>query len=126
MCALRLLLPVFYVMSSLPVQATYHYCLGRVKQISFYEVNGLQCVCPADEDLRDCCDTEHSVLDFQDDHTPFAKAAFEPVFVVVPAPLGMCEIPQAISPTTVSTALRGPPPSYDCAGIYLMNCNFRL
>ncbi|MBA4302933.1 MAG: hypothetical protein C0424_01775 [Sphingobacteriaceae bacterium] len=113
-------------MSSLPVQASYHYCLGRVKQISFYEVNDPNCVCPADEDLRDCCATEHTVLDFQDDHTPFAKAALEPVFSVVAAPLGVYEMPQAISQTRVSTSLRGPPPSAKCVGIYLMNCNFRL
>ena len=57
-----------YVMSSLPVLASYHYCLGRVKQISFYEPIVADCVCPAPEESGDCCDDEQQLLDFQDDH----------------------------------------------------------
>ncbi len=59
---------LLYLLSSLPVLASYHYCLGRVKQISFYETNYADCVCPAPEESRDCCDDERTLLDFQDDH----------------------------------------------------------
>ena len=62
------LLLLIYLLSSLPVLASYHYCLGRVKQISFYEVAYEDCVCPEPETARDCCDDEQQLLDFQDDH----------------------------------------------------------
>lgn len=126
MRALRLLLPVFYVLSSLPVQASYHYCLGRVKQISFYEVNDPSCVCPAEEDYGDCCDTEHAVLDFQDDHAPAPKIAFQPASIAILAPVFSYEMPRLLLQTEASANWRGPPPSGKQESIYLKNCNFRL
>lgn len=68
---MRLVKPILillYVMSSLPVLASYHYCLGRVKQISFYQSIVADCVCPAPEESGDCCDDDQQMLDFQDDH----------------------------------------------------------
>lgn len=62
------ILILLYLLSSLPVLASYHYCLGRVKQISFYETNYADCVCPAPEEAGDCCDDDRALLDFQDDH----------------------------------------------------------
>jgi hypothetical protein len=62
------ILILLYVLSSLPVLASYHYCLGRVKQISFYESIAADCVCPAPEETGDCCDDDQQLLDFQDDH----------------------------------------------------------
>lgn len=70
-CSMRFVksfLLLMYLLSSLPVLASYHYCLGRVKQISFYETAYADCVCPEPEAARDCCDDELQLLDFQDDH----------------------------------------------------------
>jgi hypothetical protein len=71
------LLILFYLGSSLPVLASYHYCLGRVKQISFYEEAYAACVCAEPEEAGECCDDEVRLLDFQDDH---AKAQSAPLF----------------------------------------------
>ena len=59
---------MLYLLSSLPVLASYHYCLGRVKQISFYETAVPDCVCPSPEEVGDCCDDDRELIDFQDDH----------------------------------------------------------
>jgi len=126
MRALRLLLPVFYVLSSLPVQASYHYCLGRVKQISFYEVNDPNCVCPAEEDYGDCCDTEHAVLDFQDDHTQVAKAVFEPIWVGISSPVFSVKPAEIAYSLPAEPAWRGPPQATQEQQRYLRLCNFRL
>lgn len=126
MRALRLLLPVFYVLSSLPVQASYHYCLGRVKQISFYEVNDPNCVCPLEEDYRDCCDTEQAVLDFQDDHTQVAKAVFEPIWVGISSPVFGLMPAEVAYGLLANPAWRGPPQVTKKPQRYLRHCNFRL
>ena len=126
MRVLRLLVPLFYVLSSLPVQASYHYCLGRVKQIRFYEVNNPNCVCPAEETYSDCCDTEKTVLDFQDDHTSVAKTDLEKPFTGVLAPAFTYDEPKGLMPAETALALRGPPPSSQTKCVYLANCNFRL
>lgn len=68
------LLILFYLGSSLPVVASYHYCLGRVKQISFFEDNYAACVCAEPEESGECCDDEVRLLDFQDDHAPSTLA----------------------------------------------------
>lgn len=122
----RLLLLLLYVLSSLPVVASYHYCLGRVKEISFYDENTLNCVCLGDEDYSDCCDTEHSILDFQDDHTENAKVAFAKVFSNQFASVFATE--RYTLPQTTKKAIdsRGPPVACKLQDIYLAHCNFRL
>jgi hypothetical protein len=70
-CEMRWLktgLMIVYLLSSWPVLASYHYCLGRVKQISFYEASAFSCGCPDPDEFRDCCDDRQEELDFQDDH----------------------------------------------------------
>jgi hypothetical protein len=126
MCALRFLLPLIYVLSSLPVQASYHYCLGRVKQISFFEVNDPHCVCPTEADYGDCCGTEQNLLDFQDDHTAVAKAelSFSVAFILMAAvhpPFILLPVESA-----TSCADRAPPSRPIQAGLYVQHCNFRL
>jgi hypothetical protein len=126
MRALRFLLPLIYVLSSLPVQASYHYCLGRVKQISFFEVHDPRCVCPAEEDYGDCCGTEQNVLDFQDDHTAVAKAelSFSAAFIL--ASSGQPPLILLPVESTLCFAGRAPPSRPKQAGLYLQHCNFRL
>ena len=126
MCALRLLLPVFYVLSSLPVQASFHYCLGRVKQISFYDANHPHCACPPDEaETSNCCNTEETVLDFQDEHTTVSQLDAPVVLValVMPYPQEMA-FTAALQGTNL--AWRGPPQPPWQEGLYKKQRNFRL
>lgn len=126
MQGLRVLLLVFYVLSSLPVQANYHYCLGRVKQITFYEESVRNCVCPAEEAYSDCCETEHALLDFQDDHTAVPGIALEMPFSAMLLPIFAYVVPQALMPAEKGLTPRGPPVACKPESLYLANCNFRL
>lgn len=125
MCAFRLLLLVFYVISSLPVQASYHYCLGRVKQITFYEGNARNCVCSAEEAYSDCCETEHTLLDFQDDHTTVPGIAFDMPCSALLVPIFAYDTPQVVMPAEKGLTRRGPPVVGKPKNLYLANCNFR-
>ncbi len=127
MRALRLLLPVFYVLSSLPVQASYHYCLGRVKQISFYTVNDPHCVCPADAaDFGECCDTEQAVLDFQDEHTTVAKSGFVPDVSPFQLSVFQYSLFNEGNGGACNSLLRAPPPHTGQAPRFITLCTFRL
>jgi hypothetical protein len=127
MRALRLLLPVFYVLSSLPVQASYHYCLGRVKQISFYTVNDPHCVCPADAaDFGECCDTEQSVLDFQDEHTTVDKSIFVPDVSQLRLSAFQYDLVNKGDGEACNYLLRAPPPHAGQTPLFITHCIFRL
>jgi hypothetical protein len=107
------ILILLYLLSSLPVLASYHYCLGRVKQISFYETSYADCVCPAPEESRDCCDDEQALLDFQDDHAGSAYSlvlSFDGAELVLPmgfevaaVQAQMLGLPRAHAPPLLTT-----------------------
>lgn len=116
-CSVRVvksILILLYLLSSLPVLASYHYCLGRVKQISFYETSYADCVCPAPEESRDCCDDERALLDFQDDHAGSAYSlalSFDGAELVLPVGFEMAAVhaqmlglPLAHAPPLLTTA----------------------
>ena len=108
------ILILLYVMSSLPVLASYHFCLGRVKQISFYESLVADCVCPAPEESGDCCDDEQQLLDFQDDHAgssqhlllqAHANATALPSGLITPLFVSQrAHLPQAHAPPLLASA----------------------
>ncbi|MFN3530057.1 MAG: hypothetical protein ACK417_09085 [Bacteroidia bacterium] len=121
---MRLLKTMFvfvYLLSSLPVLASYHYCLGRVKQISFYELRTPDCgLCPIDEEPSDCCDTEQQEIVFQDDHVYDGSFVLVNTSVFAVQPL---VVVVDIADVQVAPEIHGahaPPPRFGGANLFLV------
>lgn len=121
---MRLVRSVFvlvYLLSSLPVLASYHYCLGRVKQISFYELHTPDCgLCPIDEEPADCCDTEQQEIVFQDDHVVDGSSVSVNTGVFTVQPVVVAVDVAAVQVEPEIHGAHAPPPRFGGANLFLV------
>lgn len=118
-----LALLVAYLLASTGIVVQLHFCLGRVKAVSFALQEKNSCLCPSPEADSDCCRSEKQLIDTQSTH--YLSQA--DIFAAVLVPLYELQtiairFEKEVTGTFASLSDRAPP---EC-GIYLKNMTFRI
>ena len=112
-----------YLLASTGIVVQLHYCLGRVKAVSFAVQEKNSCLCPSPEADSDCCRSEKQLIDTQSTHY-FSQADIFAAVLVPLYDLQTIAVQFEKEYTCVFAGLgdRAPPKG----SIYLKNMTFRI